>query len=41
MVSVAMLASIRQVPDVLAVIVAVADESDSEQPDALPPEAIA
>ena len=41
MVSAAIVALIRQVPDELAVIVAVADELDSAQLEALPPDAMA
>ena len=39
--SAALVAWIRHVPIVVAVIVAVAVESESAQPDALPPDAIA
>jgi hypothetical protein len=39
--SAALVAWIRHVPIVVAVIVAVAVESDSEHPDALPPDVIA
>jgi hypothetical protein len=39
--SAALVAWIRHVPVVVAVIVAVADESERAQPDALPPDAIA